>query len=583
MVQFLKFVGATIVGVFLCALIGIFILAGLGASLGSSDKTKVEENSVLFLNLARPVAERADDENPLEDLNLPIGGAESKAGLLEIVQAIKYAKDDKKIKGIYIHTQSTGAGYAALKEIRDALVEFKKSNKFIYAYGEYYTEGAYYIASVADKIYLNPIGTVELNGLYAEVPFIKGVLEKLEVKPEVFRVGEFKSAVEPFLLDKMSEPNRLQTKAYLEAIYDVFLDDIAASRKVDKQRLRTISDSMLIRKSQDALDNQLVTNIGYEDEILEVLRKELKVDKKEKIKMIGANNYFKSIETKYSKNKIAVVFAEGEINSGKSGDDNIGSETIVQELRKLRKDEKVKAIVLRINSPGGSALASDVMWREIMLTKKEKPIIASMSNVAASGGYYMAMACDTIVAQKNTITGSIGIFGLLFNAENLLKNKIGVTTDRVSTGKYADLGNPVRTLTQEERKIIQENIERGYETFTSKAAEGRRMSLEALKKVASGRVWAGSQAKEIGLVDVIGGLDDAIAIAAKKAKVEKDYQVKYYPIQQDFFSKLTGKSKEESLIRENLGEEALHYYKAIQKMKQWQGVQARLPFDVIVR
>jgi protease-4 len=583
MVQFLKFVGATIVGMFLFTLIGIFILAGLGASLSSSDSPKVEENSILYLNLARPLAERADADNPFEDLNLPIGGTSSKAGLLEVVQAIKNAKDDKKIKGIYLNTQSVGGGYAALKEIRDALLEFKKSNKFIYAYGEYYTEGAYYLASVADKIYLNPVGIVELNGLYAEIPFIKGVLEKLEVKPEVFRVGEFKSAVEPLLLDKMSEANRLQTKAYLEAIYEVFLEDIAASRKIDKQRLRTLSDSMLIRKPQDALDNQLVTHIGYEDEILEMLRKELKVDKKEKIKMIGANSYFKTIETKYSKNKIAVVFAEGEINSGKSGEDNIGSETIVQELRKLRKDDKVKAIVLRINSPGGSALASDVMWREIMLTKKEKPVIASMSNVAASGGYYMAMACDTIVAQKNTITGSIGIFGVLFNAENLLKNKIGVTTDRVSTGKYADLGNPVRTLTQEERNIIQENIERGYETFTSKAAEGRKMSLEALKKVASGRVWAGSQAKEIGLVDVIGGLDDAIAIAAKKAKVEKEYQVRYYPIQQDFFSKLSGKSKEETLVRESLGEEAFHYYKAVQKLKQWQGAQARMPFDVVIR
>lgn len=583
MVQFLKFVGATIVGMFLFTLIGIFILAGLGAAFSSSDSPKVEENSVLYLNLARPLAERADADNPFEDLNLPIGGTSSKAGLLEVVQAIKNAKDDKKIKGIYLNTQSVGGGYAALKEIRDALLEFKKSNKFIYAYGEYYTEGAYYLASVADKIYLNPVGIVELNGLYAEIPFIKGVLEKLEVKPEVFRVGEFKSAVEPLLLDKMSEANRMQTKAYLEAIYEVFLEDIAASRKIDKQRLRTLSDSMLIRKPQDALDNQLVTHIGYEDEILEVLRKELKVDKKEKIKMIGANSYFKTIETKYSKNKIAVIFAEGEINSGKSGEDNIGSETIVQELRKLRKDDKVKAIVLRINSPGGSALASDVMWREIVLTKKEKPVIASMSNVAASGGYYMAMACDTIVAQKNTITGSIGIFGVLFNAENLLKNKIGVTTDRVSTGKYADLGNPVRTLTQEERSIIQENIERGYETFTSKAAEGRKMSLEALKKVASGRVWAGSQAKEIGLVDVIGGLDEAIAIAAKKAKVEKDYQVRYYPIQQDFFSKLSGKSKEETLIRESLGEEAVSYYKAVQKLKQWQGAQARMPFDVVIR
>jgi protease-4 len=583
MLQFLKFVGATIVGLFLFALIAIFVLVGIASSLGTSEKPKVEENSVLLLNLSRPIAERGSENNPLEDLDLPISAVDGKLGLLEIVQAIKNAKNDKKIKGIYLNTQSVAAGYATLKEIRDALVDFKQSNKFIYAYGEYYTEGAYYLASVADKIFLNPAGLVEFNGLYNEIPFLKGVLEKLEVKPEVFRVGEFKSAVEPFILDKMSEANRLQTKAYLEAIFDVFLDDVAQSRKIEKQRLRTISDSMLVRTPQDALAMQLVTDIGYEDEILEILRKELKVDKKDKIKMVGVKNYYKTIEPKYSKNKIAVIFAEGEINSGKSGEDNIGSETIVQELRKLRKDDKVKAIVLRINSPGGSALASDVMWREIVLTKKEKPVIASMSDVAASGGYYMAMACDTIVAQKNTITGSIGVFGLLFNAENLLKNKIGVTTDRVSTGKFSDLGNPVRSFSQEERNIIQASVERTYETFTTKAAEGRKMSLEALKKVASGRVWAGSQAKEIGLVDVFGGLDDAIHIAAKKAKVEKDYQVKYYPVQQDFFSKLTGKSKEETLIKEHLGEEAFAYYKTMQRLKNWQGVQARLPFDVIIK
>ncbi|KOY84794.1 signal peptide peptidase SppA [bacterium 336/3] len=581
MVQFLKFVGATLVGLFLFCLIGIFILMGISSSFSSSEKPDVEENSVLMLNLSRPLAERST-EDPFEGLNLPLNNTPAKLGLLEVVQSIRNAKNDKKIKGIYINTEGVSSGYAALKEIRDALVDFKKSNKFIYAYGEYYTEGAYYLSSVADKIYLNPIGLVEFNGLYSEVPFIKGVLEKLEVKPEIFRVGEFKSAIEPLMLDKMSEANRLQVTSYLNAIYDVYLKDISASRKIDVAKLRQISDSMLVRKPEDAITHQLITNIGYEDEILEILRKDLKVDKKEKIKFITVNTYYKSIESKYYKNKIAVLFAEGDINSGKSTDESIGSETIVNELRKLRKDDKVKAIVLRINSPGGSALASDVMWREIMLTRKEKPVIASMSNVAASGGYYMAMACDTIVAQENTITGSIGIFGVLFNAENLLKNKIGVTTDRVTTGKYSDIGNPVRSMTPQERQIIQENVERGYETFTTKAAQGRKMSVENLKKIASGRVWSGSQAKENGLVDVIGGLDVAIEIAAKRAKVT-EYQPKYYPVQQDFFSKLSGKSKEEALIKEQLGEETYLYYKTLQKIKNLQGVQARLPFDLVIR
>jgi protease-4 len=581
MLQFLKFVGATIVGLFLFGLLSIFILAGIGSFFSSSEKPDIKENSVLILNLSKPLAERGT-ESPFDDLNLPIGGGTSKAGLLEIVQSIKNAKKDKYIKGIYINTQEVSAGYASLKEIRDALLDFKKSNKFIYAYGEYYSEGAYYIASVADKIYLNPNGIIEFNGLYSEVAFIKGVLEKLEVRPEIFRVGEFKSAVEPLILDKMSEANRLQVTSYLNAIYDVYLEDIATSRKIDKNQLRQISDSMLVRKPEDAVQYQLATHLGYEDEILEVLRKELKVDKKEKIKFVSPATYYKSIEEKYSANKIAVLFAEGDINSGKSSDESIGSETIVSELRKLRKDDKVKAIVLRINSPGGSALASDVMWREIMLTKKEKPVIASMSDVAASGGYYMAMACDTIVAQSNTITGSIGIFGVLFNAENLLKNKIGVTTDRVKTGKFSDLGNPTRPITDQERRIIQDNVERGYETFTTKAAQGRRMSVENLKKIASGRVWAGSQAKENGLVDVIGGLDVAIDIAAKKAKL-KEFQPKYYPVQQDFFTKLIDKNSENTLIRQQLGEDAYEYYKALQKIKNMQGVQARLPFDIVIK
>jgi len=582
MKQFFKFVFATILGLVIFNLFAIFILIGIISAFGDDDKVKVDENSVLYLNLSAPIAERGQ-ENPLGNLGVPLDNTSSKIGLLEVVQSIKNAKSDKKIKGIYINTQGVQARYASLKEIRDALVDFKKSNKFIYAYAETYSEGAYYLASVADKIYLNPAGILEFNGIYTEIPFIKGVLEKIEVKPEVFRVGEFKSAVEPFILDKMSEANRLQTKEYLEAIYDVFLEDISASRKIEKTQLRRIADSMLVRKAEDAQNLNLVTNIAYEDEILELLRKELKVDKKDNIKFISPSKYFKAIESKYSKNKIAVLFAEGEINSGESGEDNIGSATIVKELRKLRKDEKVKAIVLRINSPGGSALASDVMWREIMLTKKEKPVIASMSDVAASGGYYMAMACDTIVAQKNTITGSIGVFGLLFNAENLLKNKIGVTTDRVSTSPLADIGNPVRSLSPQERAIIQESVERIYEAFTTKAAQGRKMNLEDLKKVASGRVWAGSQAKERGLVDVFGGLDDAIALAAKKAKVENDYQVKYYPIQQDFWQKITKKSREETFLKEKLGNELYENWKLLEKIRNWQGVQARLPFEVVVK
>lgn len=582
MKHFIKLVFATIVGLILFNILAIFFLISILLTFSSEDKTQVEENSILYLNFSAPLAERGE-ENPLETIDLPASSITSKIGLLEVIQSIKNAKKDRKIKGVYLNTNSIQAGYASLKEIRDALIDFKTSNKFIYAYAETYSEAAYYLASVADKIYLNPEGLVEFNGIYTEVPFIKGVLEKLEVKPEVFRVGEYKSAVEPFILDKMSEANRQQTEEYIKAIYEVFLEDISVSRKISKTQLRRIADSMLVRKAKDAQALGLVTHIAYEDEMLELLRKELKIDRKENLKFITPAKYFKSIESNYSKNKIAVLFAEGEISTGESSEGSIGSATMVKELRKLRKDEKVKAIVLRINSPGGSALASDIIWREIILTKKEKPVIASMSDIAASGGYYIAMACDTIVAQKNTITGSIGVFGLLFNAENLLKNKIGITTDRVSTSPFADIGNPVRSLSPQERAIIQASVERVYETFTTKAAEGRKMKIADLKKVASGRVWTGTQAKEKGLVDVFGGLDEAIAIAAQKAKIEKDYQVKYYPIQQDFWQKLFKKSKEEAFLESKLGKELYTYWKTTEKLQKWQGVQARLPFDLVLK
>ncbi len=593
MLQFFKFTFASMVGLLLAFLIGIFIIIGIAGS--AKDTPTIEDNSVLHIKLNAPITERSS-ENPLDDLDLPIStGEPTSLGLVEILQGIKDAKEDTKIKGIYLNSKTVGAGFAALQEIRDALIDFKKSGKFIVAYAEYYSEGAYYLASVADKIYLNPQGMMELNGLSSEVTFIKGTLEKLEVKPMIFKVGDFKSAVEPLFLDKMSDPNRAQVTSYLNSVYDFYLKNVAASRAIDLKDLTILSDSMSVRTPEDALKYKLITHLGYEDEVEDEIKKTLKLTEKQKIVSVSIGKYIKSQAEKTrstSPNRVAVLVADGEIVDGKGEKGQIGTE-LAEELRKLRKDDKVKAIVLRINSPGGSALTSDIIWREVVLTKKVKPIIASMSNVAASGGYYIAMACDTIVAQPNTITGSIGVFGVLFNAEGLLKNKIGVTTDRVSTGFYSDLGNPTHAMSETEGKIIQNSVERIYEDFTSKAAKGRKMTQDDLKKVASGRVWTGAQGKENGLVDVLGDFNTAIQIAAKKAKIEKDFSLRYYPAKKDFLQTLLNKSTEtkaeissnaiQSAMKKEMGEELYQQYQTIQKLKNMKGVQMRMPFDLNIK
>jgi protease-4 len=586
--KFFKYVLATMLGIILLSFLGFILLFFMIPS----DKSEViKSNSVLVLDLSKSIAEMAK-ENPLAELN-PLG-AEEAMGLKDIKESIKKAKNDQKVKGILIKTgMFVRAGYATLEEIRNELLDFKQTKKFIYSYGEIYDESAYYLASVSDKIYLNPAGMLELNGLTSQKSFYKGTLEKLEVKPEIFRVGEFKSAVEMFMLDKMSEANRKQTESYLNSLYNHYLTQVAKARGIEINELRNISVEMLVRKPEDALKYKLVTNLAYYDEVETELKNKTGLKEKDKVNYVSMAKYKNvkpTISESSSEDRIAVLVAEGEINSGKSSESSIGSETVVEELKKLRNDKKVKAIVLRINSPGGSALASDVMWREIQITKKVKPVVASMGDVAASGGYYMAMGCDAIVAQPNTITGSIGIFGVLMNTEKMFKNKLGVTYDRVNTGKYSDLGDFNREMRDDERKIIQDMVERGYEEFTTKAAKGRNMSIEDLKKVASGRVWSGIEAKERKLVDELGGLDHAIKIAAKKANLkENNYKLRYYPIEEDFFEKLTKKltgqaqaNHPEKILKEKLGE-LYPYFKMMEYGRKQEMIQARLPYNFLIR
>ena len=585
--QFLKFVLATIVGLLLFFFIGFILLLGIASVASSDEEVSIDKNSVLELKLDKPIAERKTND-PFTSFGFPMVGVRNDLGLQEIKDAIRKAKTDKNIKGIYLDVSRVQAGMATLEEIRNELLNFKKSGKFIVAYNALCSEKSYYLNSVADKIYLNPSGTLEFNGLSSEVVFFKGLLEKLDIQPYIFKVGEFKSAVEPFFLDKMSEPSRLQTTAFLNSLNQFSLENIAKARNIPFEKLKTISDSMLVHNADDALKYGLVTNLGYYDEVQDYMKKKTGTKEKEELSLVTLKKYekVKGDSEESGSNKIAVIYASGDIVDGDGDEDNIGGDKYANALRKARLDDKVKAVVLRINSGGGSALASDVMWREVMLTKKVKPIIASMGDVAASGGYYMAMACDTIVAHPNTITGSIGVFGVLANFEGFLKNKLGVTVDRVKTGKFSDVPTVTRSMTEYEKQTIQREVQRIYDDFTSKAAQGRKMPVAQLQQIASGRVWSGIEAKERGLVDVFGGLEDAVKIAAKAAKLkEGQYRVRRLPAQKSFMEQLMSGFQDQasvSVLKAEMGEN-YRYLQTIEKLKTLSGIQARMPFEMEIQ
>ncbi|MEJ8757445.1 signal peptide peptidase SppA [Pontibacter sp. H259] len=586
MLNFLKYVLATIVGLLLFSLISILIMIGIAASAASDDEVRVVKNSVLELKLDKPITER-DPDNPWQELGFAFGGFSSTDGLDQIKESIRKAKTDENIEGIFLNMRFVEAGMAKLEEIRNELVDFKKSGKFIVSYSDISNEKAYYLASVADKIYVNPLGTPEFNGMSSEVYFFKGTLEKLDIKPQIFKVGEFKSAVEPFFLDKMSEPARLQMTSFLNSINDYQLRNIAKSRNKTYAELKNISDNLLVRDANDAKKYGLITDVGYYDEAISYIKKKAGIKEDDKLELIALAKYKKAEgkkEKNSSKNRIAVIYAEGDIVDGKGDEDEIGSERFAEAIRKARLDDKVKAIVLRISSPGGSALASDVMWREIQLAKKAKPVIASMSDVAASGGYYLAMGCDTIVAHPNTITGSIGVFGIIPNIQGFMNNKLGITIDNVKTGKFADVPTLTRPMTEFEQQVVQRQIDQIYDVFTKKAAQGRGMTQDKLKEYASGRVWSGIEAKERNLVDVLGGLEKAIEIAAEKANIKDDYRITELPARKSFLEELTGdlgSQVKESYIKAELGE-LYPMYNMYKKVEHLQGIQTRMPYNLSV-
>lgn len=574
--------GSLVAFVILLVLMFFFITALVSGLSNDDAVTKVKDNSVLHLKLDVPITEN-DTEDPLE--GLPIPGAVSSIGLLPFKQVLAHAKTDSKIEGIYLDLSVFTSGYGVAREIREALIDFKTSGKWIVAYSEFYTESAYYIVSAADKVFLNPEGEIEFNGLSAEVSFFKKLFDKLEIKPQIFRVGDFKSAVEPFFLDHMSNENRLQLNELISDIHTNMINDIAQSRDMDAGRLREISNKMLVTNSTSAHAQGLIDSLVYFDQVQAEVRNRLGLEKDAAINFIKYGKYKKSFSTySSSKNEIAVIVADGDIVPGKASEGLIGSDTFAEELRKARTNDRVKAIVVRINSPGGSALASDVMWREIKLATEVKPVIASMSDYAASGGYYLAMACDTIVAQPTTITGSIGVFSVLFDLSSFLDNKIGITFDEVKTGEVGGL-TVTRPLTAAEKAIWQKRTEEIYDSFTTKAADGRDMPVADLLKVASGRVWTGTQAKDRGLVDVLGNFEDALTLAATKAGVMDDYKVRYYPVQKSFLQEWLSEMEENSetkALKRELGE---HYktYEELKKMKGYQGSQARMPFELTIQ
>lgn len=563
----------------------VFFLVSAISNASEGDKNVVyEDNSVLHLKLNSPISEM-EVENPFDGLPLP-GVEEASTGLIQLKNTISYAKTDPKISGIYLDVSMFEGGISKAKEIRESLIDFRKSGKWVIAYSEAYSEVSYYLASTADKVFLNPEGDLEFNGLALETMFFKRMFDKLDIKPEIFRVGDFKSAVEPFMLDKMSDANKLQLNELIQGLNSELIKGVSESRGIELAQLAQISAKAQVTNATEAHHFKLVDSLVYYDQVQSELRSRLKLDKDSPISFVKYTKYKKAVQfDSESKNEIAVIVADGEILTGKAREGTIGSDTFAEELRKARNSKKVKAIVLRINSPGGSALASDVMWREVRLAAEKKPVIASMSTYAASGGYYLAMGCDTIVAQPTTITGSIGVFSVLFDLSGMLNNKIGITFDEVKTGEVGEMVTFSRPLTDLEKSIWQKRTNQIYESFTTKAAEGRHMKVEDLRKIASGRVWTGAQAKENGLVDMLGGFDDAVRVAAQAAGIGNDYKLKYYPKQKSFLETWLNDMEDNARVhfmKQELGE---HYdwVQQVQRVKDLSGSQARLPFELSIR
>jgi len=588
MKQFFKFMFASMLGTLLTFVLGFFLLIGVFASiisLASKEEVKISNKSVLHIKFEGMVTDRSTN-NPFEGFDFNTMKSKKELGLNDILINLKKAKTDPNIKGIFLDLSDIPFGISVLEEIRNSLIDFKNSGKFIISYSEMYSQKSYYLASVADKIYLNKEGGIDFHGLAAEIMFYKGLMQKLDVDMQIIRHGKFKSAVEPFLLDKMSDANREQTRLFIGSIWNHIVKGIAESRKISIAELQNIADSLLVETASDALKYKFVDELVYKDQVIDALRKKSGIDDTEDIDYITLSKYadVKTTDTKmkFSKNKIAIVYAVGAIESGEGKEQTIGSETISEAIRDARNDNAVKAIVLRVNSPGGSALASEVIWREVLLAKKAKPVVVSMGDYAASGGYYIACAADKIIASPTTITGSIGVFGMIPNLQKMFNNKLGITFDTVLTNKNAVAISANRPLSSYQEKVIQNQIERIYGVFIAHVAEGRKMTVEQVDNIGQGRVWSGFDAKRIGLVDDFGGIDKAIEEAVKLAKLT-EYKVIEYPKQKEFFQQImeefSGNNSTIKALEKELDENFV-YYQTLKSVSEMKGIQARLPYVI---
>ncbi len=591
--KFSKVLLAAFLGTLIALLVNFFIKVGVVTSMISSLSTETETiskpkpNSVLYMKLNYDIPDRTTD-NPFSAINFQTMESLDATGLNDILRNIERAKTDPNIKGIYMELSSIPTSTATLQEIRDKLIEFKESGKFLVTYGESYSQSAYYVASVADKIFINPEGALDLHGMASQITFYKHLFDKLDIEMQIVRGpnNRFKSAVEPYFLDKMSEANHEQMDKLLGTVWGQILLGISQNRNISVEQLNHIADNLdTYFDAHKALEYGLVDNLYYKDQVLEEL-KGLTGSNKD-INAIGNANYAKSYKDKnLSKNEVAVIYASGQIFDGKGNEEqNIYSENLSKTIRKAREDENVKAVVLRVNSPGGSAVASAIIGRELDLTKQVKPVIVSMGNYAASGGYWISAKADYIFADPTTLTGSIGVFGTVPNLQGFLNDKVGLTFDVAKTNENADFGTLSQPLTEFQYGKLQEMVVKTYNDFTGRVAEGRGLTQTYVDSIGQGRVWAGADAIKIGLVDQLGDMEDAIAYAVQKAELGSDYKVTEWPKQKDFFTRMMESMNESDKLDAAMKQKMGVYYNYLQGLDNLQkntGIQARLPFDMII-
>jgi protease-4 len=578
--SFLKIFLASFLALIVFVVVSFFFIAGYVSSITSNPVEDIGTNAVLLLDLSENISEKLTTD-PLAGFSESVY---NEPGVYDMIRMIHYAKTDSAVKGIYIKANSNGNGLGTTEEIRNALREFKRSGKFIYAYGDVISLRAYYAANVADQIYCNPKGGVEWKGLTSIMGFLKGGLDKLEIQPEIFYAGKFKSATEPLRAEKMSDANRLQLTEILGGIFNHILDQTATSRVQDSAVLRRCVDEQLIQTAEDAVHYKLVDGLKYNDQVLEEIAGKVKATSITSINFVRMGKYYEAVKSKINgsgTDRIAVIYAEGDIVGGKNSQKEIGQDIYRYLIRKARMDKDIKAIVLRINSGGGSALVSENLWRELSLARVSKPVVVSFGDVAASGGYYLSCNADSIYADPMTITGSIGVFSMFFNTQSFFKNKLGITFDGVHTSRQPDAMTLYQPLTDMQKKFLQNDVDSIYHDFTSHVAEGRHRSISYIDSIGQGRIWSGEQALQLGLVDRIGGVQDAVACAARMAKTAS-YRLREYPEPESLFDLLINNYKQSlkaKSIQEDLGEEGVRWYQMMSEYRSQAGVpQARLPF-----